>query len=197
MASYTQEDSSTEGRTVYAKPFPKSTTEEFVRDVFGAFGSILRVKLRREAVTNSFRGSVYVEYAEPSAAAAVVANPPQQRHSSSTSSAASPGRYVVMMRRKEKDEKERMQQRLSEAQQRAADAVAREVAASKQLLAKEAEVGALKGEISMLRTQGAAQLERANVAHKARVTELEGSRAGGHPSVASHGPWGATQPALL
>ena len=40
-----------------------------------------------------------------------------------------------------------------QAQQRAADAVAREVAASKQLLAKEAEVGALKGEISMLRTQ--------------------------------------------
>ncbi len=31
--------------------------------------------------------------------------------------------------------------------------MAREVAASKQLLAKEAEVGALKGEINMLRTQ--------------------------------------------
>ncbi|KAG2499605.1 hypothetical protein HYH03_002546 [Edaphochlamys debaryana] len=248
-----------EPRTVYAKSFSKGTTEDAVKQLFSAFGSVRRVRLRREAATNAFRGSVYVEFKKEEEARAAVARPPsnsagpltvmmkadyERRKANATSSggtrdgsetragsaatgggggsssqkrprhrlgtegaAASPlppppplpsshggaapepaGRGVhgfsgaedgVAVRaleeqlRREKEDSQRLYARLAEAQQRASEAANREAAANAKLLAKEVEIGSLKGEITMLRTQGAAQLERQTVAHKARVTELE------------------------
>lgn len=77
-------DASTSDRcTVYARPFPKSTTEERVRELFLNFGRVRHVRLRREAATNSFRGSVVIEFEEEAAALASVRDPPLQVNSSS------------------------------------------------------------------------------------------------------------------
>ncbi|GLC41421.1 hypothetical protein PLESTF_000291700 [Pleodorina starrii] len=286
--AFTPEDSGNDARTIYAKPFSKSTTEEHVRELFGVYGSIRRVKLRREAATNSFRGSVYIEFADAAAAHAAVSSPPQQPHAAASGS-GTPSRFHVMMKadyerkranatssagrdgglgggrdgggsgsahkrprhrsdgptlssqripppppppplpppplsgeqhapaslpaaephqqayqqqqqqqqgqhwrqvaeereaaaraleeslRKEREDNQRLYQRLEEAQQRAQEAAAREAAANQKVLARDVEIGSLKGEIAMLRTQGAAALERQSVAHKARVTDLEAS----------------------
>ncbi|GIL81511.1 hypothetical protein Vretimale_998 [Volvox reticuliferus] len=77
--------------------------------------------------------------------------------------------------RKELEENQRLHQRLEEAQQRAQEAAAREAAASQKALTRDVEIGSLKGEIAMLRTQNAAHLERQSAAHKARIADLEAS----------------------
>ncbi|GIL62149.1 hypothetical protein Vafri_16420, partial [Volvox africanus] len=77
--------------------------------------------------------------------------------------------------RKELEENQRLHQRLEEAQQRAQEAAAREAAANQKALTRDVEIGSLKGEIAMLRTQNAAQLERQSAAHKARIADLEAS----------------------
>ncbi|MEW5305145.1 MAG: hypothetical protein WDW38_002035 [Sanguina aurantia] len=66
-----------DSRSIWAKPFPASTTEEKVRKVFQHLGRISAVRLRTDN-TGSFRGSVYVEFESVSGASSAVAHPPCQ-----------------------------------------------------------------------------------------------------------------------
>lgn len=59
--------------------------------------SIRRIKLRREAATNSFRGSVYIEFADAASAHAAVNSPPRQPHGTQLASGSSQ-RFHVMMK---------------------------------------------------------------------------------------------------
>lgn len=207
-------ESTSEGRcTVYAKPFPKSATEERVRELFVSFGRVRRVKLRRDGF-DTFRGSVYIVFEDEEAAARACRHPPVQVNGSTerlqvllkaeyeklrNGGAGSSAQHslsqghkrakhehagtpvpaqdttagLVEELRKEKEEVQRLQKRLAEAQQRAEEAVAREQAASQKLLARDIEVGSLKGEVQVLRVQAQVQAERVHTQYKSRVADLE------------------------
>eukprot|EP00983_Pelagomonas_calceolata_P125678 1161227-Pelagomonas_calceolata.AAC.5 len=70
-----------DSKTVLARPFPLSTTEDRVKALFDALGRVKRVKLRRDESNQAFRGSVYVEFESHDTAAAAVANPPLRPNS--------------------------------------------------------------------------------------------------------------------
>ena len=71
---------------------------------------------------------------------------------------------------------------LTQAQQRVEEAQAAEQSASRKLLAKDVEIGGLKGEVSTLRTQMINKADQLHQQYKTRILDLEvqvGGRAGG------------------
>ncbi|KAF5836528.1 hypothetical protein DUNSADRAFT_5816 [Dunaliella salina] len=74
-----------DAKTVLARPFPLSTTEDRVKALFETLGRVKKVKLRRDEGNQAFRGSVYVEFESRDTAAAAVSNPPLRPNSKTES----------------------------------------------------------------------------------------------------------------
>lgn len=58
-------DAEVEARSVYASPFPMTATIDDLKDYFSTHAKVLSIRLRRHVMSKDFKGSVFVELADP------------------------------------------------------------------------------------------------------------------------------------